>query len=71
MSVERIPVDEVQPGDTVVLPLGRRCEVEGVDLYEDDTFVVRWRRADPDHPDGVQLGSLASMREGELVQVAR
>lgn len=71
MPLELIAVDQVQPADTVVLPQGRRCEVEGVDLYEDDTFVVRWSRPDAEHPDGVQLGSLAPMRERELVQVER
>ncbi len=66
-----VPVEEVRPGRLVVLPQGRRVKVERVDLYPDDTFVVRWRRPNGDHPDRVQLGSLYPRPAGETVQVGR
>jgi hypothetical protein len=64
-----IPVEQIQPGQTIRLPRGRRVRVERIDLYDDDRFVVRWTRPDSDHPDGEQLGSLRPAHAGETWEV--
>jgi hypothetical protein len=64
-----VPVEQMTPGQVVVLPRGRRVKVERVDLF-DGLFVVRWTRPDSDHPNGVQLGSLRPARAGETWEVA-
>lgn len=40
---ELVPVEELRPGDRLILPLGQRVTVERVDRY-DGGFVVRWWR---------------------------
>lgn len=48
-------MEQLRPGDRVVLQFGRRVTVERVDRY-DDRFVVRWwrdaERGEPGHPGG-------------------
>lgn len=70
-----VPVEDLEPGSTLVLPQGQRVTVERVDQY-DETYVVRWyRRAQRGEPgfarpgdelagDGRYLGSLHPVPAG-------
>lgn len=70
-----VPVEDIEPGSTLVLTNGQHVTVEGVDVY-DGRHVVRWyRRAlrgEPGYPrvddelagDGRYLGSLHPVPAG-------
>ena len=79
----KVRVDELQAGDVLVLPSGRRVTVEGVDDYDGD-FVVRWwrpaERGEPGYKprvgsrglggglDGRYLGALRGLQSDSLVE---
>jgi hypothetical protein len=84
---ENVPVEELQPGDKLLLARGRVVIVERVDEY-DGGFVVRWwRRAEQGEPghkglkpnsdkfqsanDGRYLGSLIMVPRGHCWKVKR
>lgn len=67
----QVPVEDIQPGDTIILGTQRSVVVEAVDSYPDDTYIVRWRRNDPAHEGGVQHGSLIPVFAGYTWTVAR
>lgn len=72
MIGELLPVETLQPGDELVLPLDRVVLVERLDRYDDD-IVVRWHAGpyyrEPHALAGQreQLGSLKPHRPGDLV----
>lgn len=41
---ENVPVDELRPGDRIILPTGARVTFERTDTYDDSIVVVRWWR---------------------------
>jgi len=84
---EQVPIEELRPGDRIVLPSGQRVTFDRLDEY-DDGYVVRWwRRAEHGEPghrggkrhteaigdewDGKYLSSLRLMRLGETMKVDR
>lgn len=84
---ESVPLNELRPGDRLILPGGRRVNFERLDEY-DSGFVVRWwRPADRGEPgyrtrgrferpaldehDGRVLGSFVTLPAGSRVLVDR
>jgi len=78
---ELVPVEQLRPGENVILPMGVRVTVERVDEY-DGVFVVRWwrlaergepgwRTQGPDALDGRYLGSLIGVPAGHCWRVDR
>ena len=67
---EHVPVEDLRPGQRLVLARGMYAVVERVDVYETlgmetvENFVVRWKR-------GRDLGSFRPLLRGETVRVDR
>lgn len=82
---EPVPVEQLQPGDRVILPSGRIVTVERVDTYDDGLVVRWWRPAEQGEPgrghsafgddelrmDGRYYGSLMTVPAGHCWQVER
>ncbi len=85
VRTEDVPVEDLRPGDSVILPNGRRVTVEYVESFDDGaTLLVRWwrpaERDEPGHPgakekaeglDGRLLGSLIAVPPGHCWTVDR
>lgn len=87
LKEELVPIEQLRPGDRIILPTGQRVIFDRVDEYEDGFIVRWWRRAEHGEPghrggkrhedaisdewDGKYLGSLRLMQRGETVKVAR
>jgi len=84
---EHVPIEELRPGDRIILPTGQRVTFERIDEYDDGLVVRWWRRAERGDPgnrggkqhadaianewDGKYLGSLRPMQRGDTVKVDR
>lgn len=78
---ELVPVEQLQRGETLILPSSLRVTCYAVSEIE-GWFIVHWRRraerGEPGHTlqnndehDGYYLGSFAAKRAGECVRVDR
>jgi hypothetical protein len=84
---ESVRVDELRPGDLIILQSGTRVEFERLDEYDEGVVPRWWRtaaRGEPGHPggkdkrfmtngeyDGRYLGSLVLMQPSDTVRVDR
>lgn len=66
-----VPVEDVRPGDRLILPSGARVTVECVDSFDDGLFVVRWwrraERGEPGHPGAKDLLDFKESRDGRFL----
>jgi len=69
--MERIPVEQLELGDSIATPRGKRVRVQRVDFYPEkqvgdhvvpEGYVIRWAA-------GERLGSFVSYPKGKLVPV--
>lgn len=77
LALVETPVEQLRDGDVIVLPNGRRVEVQRIDRHDDGRITVRWH-AGPLYPhrhalagQRRDLGSLVPKQPGTLVLAER
>jgi hypothetical protein len=66
--MEPVPVEELERGDVVVLPNGRRVTVEYVESFDDGaTLLVRWWRSAERNEAGWAGSGAFSVNDGRLL----